>query len=67
MRDWARPPAADWAILAASHCFGVLTEPTSLPPTGGAITWMIGWALLGYIFAPYGMWKHTALRHGKRI
>ena len=22
------------------------------------ITWMIGWALLGYIFAPYGMWKH---------
>jgi hypothetical protein len=24
----------------------------------GAITWMIGWALLGYIFVPYGMWKH---------
>jgi len=23
-----------------------------------AITWMIVWALLGYIFAPYGMWKH---------
>ena len=23
-----------------------------------AITWMIAWALLGYIFAPYGMWKH---------
>jgi hypothetical protein len=23
-----------------------------------AVTWMIGWALLGYIFAPYGMWKH---------
>ena len=22
------------------------------------MTWMIGWALLGYIFAPYGMWKH---------
>jgi fatty acid desaturase len=22
------------------------------------ITWMISWALLGYIFAPYGMWKH---------
>ena len=22
------------------------------------ITWMIGWASLGYIFAPYGMWKH---------
>ena len=23
-----------------------------------AITWMVGWALLGYVFAPYGMWKH---------
>jgi hypothetical protein len=23
-----------------------------------AITWMICWALLGYVFAPYGMWKH---------
>jgi hypothetical protein len=22
-----------------------------------AITWMGSWALLGYIFAPYGMWK----------
>ena len=22
-----------------------------------ALTWMIGWTLLGYIFAPYGMWK----------
>lgn len=22
------------------------------------ITWMIGWASLAYIFAPYGMWKH---------
>ena len=27
-------------------------------PTWVAITWMICWALLGYIFAPYGMWKH---------
>ena len=27
-------------------------------PNWIAITWMIGWALLGYIFAPYGMWKH---------
>ena len=24
-----------------------------------AITWMIVWAVLGYIFAPYGMWKHN--------
>ena len=27
-------------------------------PNWLAITWMIVWALLGYIFAPYGMWKH---------
>jgi hypothetical protein len=27
-------------------------------PNWVAIMWMIGWALLGYIFAPYGMWKH---------
>ena len=23
-----------------------------------AFSWMLGWAALGYIFAPYGMWKH---------
>jgi hypothetical protein len=23
-----------------------------------AVAWMIGWALLSYVFAPYGMWKH---------
>ena len=23
-----------------------------------AIAWMVSWALLGYVFAPYGMWKH---------
>ena len=23
-----------------------------------AISWMLGWAVLGYVFAPYGMWKH---------
>jgi hypothetical protein len=27
-------------------------------PNWVAITWMISWSLLGYIFAPYGMWKH---------
>jgi fatty acid desaturase len=27
-------------------------------PSWLMITWMIGWALLGYVFAPYGMWKH---------
>ena len=27
-------------------------------PSWAAITWMLVWALGGYIFAPYGMWKH---------
>ena len=27
-------------------------------PEWVAITWMVSWALLGYVFAPYGMWKH---------
>ena len=27
-------------------------------PNWAAMTWMIIWAALGYIFAPYGMWKH---------
>ena len=26
-------------------------------PEWAAISWMVGWATLGYIFAPYGMWK----------
>jgi hypothetical protein len=26
-------------------------------PDWAAVTWMIGWAVFGYIFAPYGMWK----------
>ncbi len=27
-------------------------------PSWLMIAWMIVWALLGYVFAPYGMWKH---------
>jgi hypothetical protein len=27
-------------------------------PTWLSVTWMVAWALLGYVFAPYGMWKH---------
>jgi hypothetical protein len=26
-------------------------------PNWVAISWMVGWALFGYVFAPYGMWK----------
>ena len=31
-------------------------------PNWVAMTWMIGWAFLSYIFAPYGMWKHQRTR-----
>lgn len=27
-------------------------------PTWVAVTWMLIWASLGYVFAPYGMWRH---------
>jgi hypothetical protein len=33
-------------------------------PNWAAVTWMIVWALLGYIFAPYGMWKHHRAQIG---
>jgi hypothetical protein len=26
-------------------------------PQWAAVTWMIGWAGVGYLFAPFGMWK----------
>jgi hypothetical protein len=28
-------------------------------PDWMAISWMIVWSLLGYVFAPYGMWRHN--------
>jgi hypothetical protein len=31
-------------------------------PDWAPVTWMVGWASLGYIFAPYGMWKHQRTR-----
>jgi hypothetical protein len=33
-------------------------------PNWVAMTWMIVWAVLGYIFAPYGMWKHHRAQIG---
>ena len=27
-------------------------------PNWLAIGWMAGWSALGYVFAPYGMWKY---------
>jgi len=42
--------AGMFAPLAAS---ALIELPYWVP-----ISWMIGWACLGYVFAPYGMWKH---------
>jgi hypothetical protein len=30
-----------------------------------AFTWMIGWAILGYVLAPYGMWKQQRAQIAK--
>jgi hypothetical protein len=74
MRDLAEYLRAYRAYLSASHAwakalmvalvwiagmFVPLTARTLVElPNWLSITWMVGWALLGYIFAPYGMWKH---------
>lgn len=36
---------------------GVRTFISELP-NWLAIAWMVGWSLLSYIFAPYGMWRY---------
>ena len=51
--------ALRFALLWLAGMFlplGVRTYVTL--PDWLAITWMVGWASLGYVFAPYGMWKH---------
>ena len=46
------------AIVWLAGMFAPLGAKTLVQlPNWVAITWMIGWALLGYIFAPYGMWE----------
>ena len=74
MRDFGEYLRAYWAYVLANlgwgkalsvalvwlaGMFAPLVAKTLLElPNWMAIAWMIGWALLGYIFAPYGMWKH---------
>ena len=56
-RGWAK--AVMLALAWIAGMFAPLAAGTFVPlPTWLAITWMVGWALLGYVFAPYGMWKH---------
>jgi hypothetical protein len=47
------------ALLWLAGMFApIAAKPFVQLPYWLPITWMIGWSLLGYIFAPYGMWKH---------
>ncbi len=47
------------ALVWLAGMFAPLAAKTLIElPNWVATTWMIGWAVLGYIFAPYGMWKH---------
>src|SRR5215831_17861300 len=47
------------ALVWLAGMFAPLVAKTLFElPNWVAMTWMIIWALLGYIFAPYGMWKH---------
>ena len=59
----AANPGWGKALLIALGWIAGMFVPHSLRtfvelPGWLAISWMIGWALLGYVFAPYGMWKH---------
>ena len=56
------------AYVKLSEC-GILLSICELLPNWVAVTWMILWAFLGYIFAPYGMWKHhrTQLRGSSQL
>lgn len=50
--------ALKFAIVWLAGMFVPLGTKTLVElPDWVTITWMVGWALLGYIFAPYGMWK----------
>jgi hypothetical protein len=47
------------ALLWLAGMFAPLAAKTLVQlPNWIAVVWMIGWALFGYVFAPYGMWKH---------
>jgi hypothetical protein len=54
---WAKALGAALVWLAGMFA-PLLLKALMEFPSWVAITWMIGWAFLGYIFAPYGMWKH---------
>jgi hypothetical protein len=54
---WAK--ALGLALLWLAGMFVPLGARTLVQlPDWLAITWMVGWALGGYVFAPFGMWKY---------
>jgi hypothetical protein len=46
------------AVWLAGMCIPLAVKTWVPLPTWGAAIWMIAWALLGYVFGPYGLWKH---------
>jgi hypothetical protein len=51
--------ALKFVVMWFAGMFVPLAAKTLMPlPQWAAMIWMIVWALLGYIFAPYGLWKH---------
>jgi hypothetical protein len=46
------------AVWLVGMCAPLAVKALVPLPTWGASIWMIVWAFLGYVFAPYGLWKH---------
>ena len=51
------------AVIAAFLWLATMFAPLGLRaimglPTWIAIAWMLGCAVLSYVFAPFGMWRH---------
>jgi hypothetical protein len=54
------------AIWLVGMCIPLALKALSTLPNWAASVWMIVWALLGYVFAPYGLWKHQRARNFNR-
>jgi hypothetical protein len=51
--------ALGFALVWVAGMFAPVAAKTLVELPGWlVIIWMIGWALFGYIFTPYGMWRH---------
>jgi hypothetical protein len=56
---WAK--ALLGAIVWLAGMFAPLAAKTLILvnlPTWLVVPWMLAWAILGYVIAPYGLWKH---------